>query len=152
MYFAVNPLPDINSTSLLAASTLQYCTRHFGILKPCNLLSACATHQGLSEPMLKFRDYLQKKGSRMANNEDFIPYFALPHVHSPWEHSLFKHLFDDDWKATLKKDIMELMQSIPEDPAIPKLYQVLDKYNNHCKSQLARVFSTCSKLFTRSSE
>lgn len=97
------------------------------------LLTGCGPDQKTHQSMQRFKTFLERKQIHMENINDLVPYFALPYIPDPWNHSIYKHLFDGSWSTTLKKHVLELVESLPVEPVIPKLYQVIDNHRNQCK-------------------
>ena len=46
-----------------------------------------------AECLHKVKEFLDREGTALSNEQEFIPFFALPFVQDPAEHPTFKGLF-----------------------------------------------------------
>ena len=46
-----------------------------------------------TESLHKVKEFLDREGTALSNEQELVPYFALPFVQDPEEHPTFKGLF-----------------------------------------------------------
>ncbi|KAF4659172.1 LisH domain-containing protein armc9 [Perkinsus chesapeaki] len=64
---------------------------------------------------------------RLSNEslEELMPYYVLPYIDAPQTHDLTKHIFTDEWRAGLRKELEETIRSVsPRRRRIPLLYSI----------------------------
>lgn len=55
------------------------------------------------EAMLRFRTFLESRGSAMSESSPHLHYYALPYVSKLREHQTFGRIFNEEWLETLRK-------------------------------------------------
>ncbi|OQR66996.1 lisH domain-containing protein ARMC9-like, partial [Tropilaelaps mercedesae] len=70
------------------------------------------------EAMLRFRTFLESRGSAMSESSPHLHYYALPYVSKLREHQTFGRIFNDEWLQTLRRrlenfidDVLKLAES-----------------------------------------
>ena len=82
--------------------------------------------------MEEFMLYLTEKGTELSRSEEFLHYYALPHVPSPTDHPSFKNLFTRGWLNELKDRVTKLYKTYTNS-STPLLLEMLKSYENRSK-------------------
>ena len=78
--------------------------------------------------VLKYKKYLETKGSELSKTNEFLPYYALPYIQKPQEHPALKELFTKDWIINLRAKLVEFLTNLFNSQETPFLFQVFQYY------------------------
>mmetsp|Transcript_18586 Transcript_18586/g.28544 ORF Transcript_18586/g.28544 Transcript_18586/m.28544 type:complete len:204 (-) Transcript_18586:2490-3101(-) len=90
------------------------------------------SERDLRRELSAFKQFLDTKGSELSQREEFLPYFSLPYVTNPLEHSHFRTLCTRKWTQGLKNELADWLRT-----NLPKLSspQLLHWYATFKKKQ-----------------
>ncbi|KAL3309600.1 LisH domain-containing protein armc9, partial [Cichlidogyrus casuarinus] len=86
-----------------------------------------ATHTPLPEKKTEaiegFKHFLETKGAVFSQENEFLPYYALPYVPHPENHPMYKELYSSKWVSSLEE---RLYTSLKDLITQPQLFNLLD--------------------------
>jgi hypothetical protein len=100
-----------------------------------------------------FKEYLETRGSAVAQSEEFVAFYALPYIPDPRQHPSFKCLFTDKWTNELSQRIRGFMEAYcPKGSHCPSLLTLLrgeefpPKGGQNLQRELAEVTAKYQKV------
>lgn len=81
-------------------------------------------NSNLSHTLLVFKQYLDTNGPLLANEPQFLSYYALPYVPRPQSHPAFAHIFTPTFVPDLRSQLTNVLHSAPAKPSLPRLYSM----------------------------
>ena len=82
--------------------------------------------------MDEFMQYLAERGGELSRSEEFLHYYALPHVPVPTDHPSFRNLFTRGWLNELKDRVMKFYKAYTNS-STPLLLEMLKAYEGRNK-------------------
>lgn len=82
----------------------------------------------LAPGIAKLREYIETRGAEAARTEEFLPYYALPHVARPQIHPAFKALFEPKWTIDLRGMLERFLSNAPDEIPPPRIHTILKHY------------------------
>lgn len=81
--------------------------------------------------VLKYKKYLESKGSELSKTNEFLPYYALPYIQKPQDHPALKELFTKEWIINLRAKLLEFLANLFNSQETPFLYQMFQYYQSN---------------------
>jgi hypothetical protein len=74
--------------------------------------------------MQVFKSFLDAKGEELSLTAEFLPYYALPYISNPQEHTSFRHLFSQEWVTDMRQYLVQYLQKQSSQKQPPLLYKL----------------------------
>lgn len=84
--------------------------------------------------VIKYKKYLETKGSELSKTNEFLPYYALPYIQKPQEHPALKELFTKEWIINLRSKLLEFLTNLFNSQEMPFLYQIFQAFSSNKSS------------------
>ena len=135
LYFALHPVLVGDSHPPVSAMSHSTAHKHADCLE-CNhnslvltmiyhpLCTGRSDNSSLSQTLPAFKQYLDANGPLLANDPQFLSYYALPYVPKPQSHPAFAHIFTPTFVPDLRSQLSNVLRSAPVKPALPRLYSM----------------------------
>jgi len=81
--------------------------------------------------VIKYKKYLETKGSELSKTSEFLPYYALPYIEKPQDHPALKELFTKEWIINLRSKLLEFLSNLFNSQEVPFLYQIFQYYQGN---------------------
>jgi LisH domain-containing protein ARMC9 len=65
-----------------------------------------------SQELKLFKEFLSTKGADFCKTNEFLPFYALPHIPNPSQHPTFQKYFTQTWMQELKSRVSNYLQSL----------------------------------------
>jgi len=77
--------------------------------------------------MMEFKKYLETNSTKLSQSQQYIPFYALPYIPDPKNHSLFKETFTEQWVLNLNDQLKLFLNSLLKASQKPRLYTLLQR-------------------------
>lgn len=81
--------------------------------------------------VLKYKKYLETKGSELSKTSEFLPFYALPYIQKPQDHPALKELFTKEWIVNLRSKLLEFLSNLFNSQEVPLLFQLFQHYQGN---------------------
>lgn len=92
-----------------------------------------------------FKEFLSTKGADFCKTNEFLPFYALPHIPNPSQHPTFQKYFTQSWMQDIRVRISNYLQSLASHKPQQVSSQELIRAKNHEEYLRAAIIESNSK-------